>query len=61
MAPQTPIFSPITRQVNGYKQSTSNATRPLMYPDEIEQMDNSECLILIRGQKTVKSDEDNSR
>ena len=55
MAPQTPIFSPITRQVNGYKQSTSNATRPLMYPDEIEQMDNSECLILIRGQKPLKA------
>ena len=25
-----------------------------MYPDEIEQMDNSECLILIRGQKPLK-------
>ena len=55
MAPQTPLFSPITRQVNGYKQNTSNATRPLMYPDEIEQMDNRECLILVRGQKPLKA------
>ena len=55
MAPQTPLFSPITRQVNGYKQNTSNATRPLMYPDEIEHMDNRECLILVRGQKPLKA------
>ncbi|MCI8521127.1 MAG: type IV secretory system conjugative DNA transfer family protein [Clostridia bacterium] len=55
MAPQTPLFSPITRQVNGYKQNTSNATRPLMYPDEIEHMDNRECLIMVRGQKPLKA------
>lgn len=55
MAPQTPLFSPITRQVNGYKQNTSNAMRPLMYPDEIEHMDNRECLILVRGQKPLKA------
>lgn len=55
MSPQTPIFSPVTKQVNGYKQNTSNATRPLMYPDEIERMDNRECLILVRGQKPVKA------
>ncbi len=55
MTPQTPLFSPITRQVNGYKQNTSNATRPLMYPDEIEHMDNRECLIMVRGQKPLKA------
>lgn len=55
MSPQTPIFSPVTKQVNGYKQNTSNTTRPLMYPDEIERMDNRECLILVRGQKPIKA------
>ena len=55
MAPQTPLFSPISKQVNGYKQNTSNDTRPLMYPDEIEHMDNRECLILVRGQKPLKA------
>lgn len=55
MAPQTPLFSPITREVRGYRQNTSNATRPLMYPEEIQQMDNSECLILVRGRKPVKA------
>ena len=37
------------------EQNTSNATRPLMYPDEIEHMDNRECLILVRGQKPLKA------
>ena len=55
MSPQTPLFSPITREVRGYRQNTSNATRPLMYPEEIQQMDNSECLILVRGRKPVKA------
>jgi type IV secretion system protein VirD4 len=55
MSPQTPLFSPITRQVNGYRQNTSNAMRPLMYPDEIEHMDNRECLIMVRGQKPLKA------
>ena len=55
MAPQTPLFSPVTNEVRGYKQNTSNATRPLMYPEEIQQMDNSECLILVRGRKPIKA------
>ena len=54
MVPQTPLFSPITREVTGYRQTKSNNTRPLMYPEEILQMDNKECLVLIRGQKPLK-------
>ena len=54
MAPQTPLFSPITREITGYRQTKSNNTRPLMYPEEILQMDNRECLVLIRGQKPLK-------
>lgn len=54
MAPQTPLFSPITREVRGYRTTKSNNTRPLMYPEEILQMDNRECLLLIRGQKPLK-------
>lgn len=55
MAPQTPLFSPITREVTGYRTTKSNNTRPLMYPEEILQMDNKECLLLIRGQKPLKA------
>lgn len=55
MAPQTPLFSPITREVTGYRQTKSNNTRPLMYPEEILQMDNRECLVIIRGQKPIKA------
>lgn len=33
----------------------SRNTRPLMYPEEILQMDNKECLLLIRGQKPLKA------
>lgn len=54
MSPQTPLFSPITREVTGYRQTKSNNSRPLMYPEEILQMDNRECLVLIRGQKPLK-------
>jgi len=54
MAPQTPLFSPITREVTGYRQTKTNNTRPLMYPEEILQMDNKQCLVLIRGQKPLK-------
>lgn len=55
MAPQTPLFSPITREVTGYRQTKSNTTRPLMYPEEVMQLDNSECLLLIRGQKPIRA------
>lgn len=55
MAPQTPLFSPITREVTGYRQTKMNNSRPLMYPEEILQMDNKECLLLIRGQKPLKA------
>ena len=54
MAPQTPLFSPITREVTGYRQTKSNNSRPLMYPEEVLQLDNKECLLLIRGQKLLK-------
>ncbi|MBS7297661.1 MAG: type IV secretory system conjugative DNA transfer family protein [Eubacteriales bacterium] len=54
MAPQTPLFSPITREVTGYRETKSNNQRPLMYPEEILQMDNKECLLLLRGQKPLK-------
>ena len=55
MAPQTPLFSPITREVTGYRQTKSNNTRPLMYPEEVLQLDNKECLLLIRGQTPLKA------
>ena len=55
MAPQTPLFSPITREVTGYRQTKSNNTRPLMYPEEVLQLDNRDCLLLIRGQKPLKA------
>ena len=55
MAPQTPLFSPITREVTGYRQTRSNNTRPLMYPEEVLQLDNRDCLLLIRGQKPLKA------
>jgi type IV secretion system protein VirD4 len=55
MAPQTPLFSPITREVTGYRQTKSNNTRPLMYPEEVLQLDNKECMLLIRGQKPLKA------
>lgn len=54
MAPQTQLFSPITREVTGYRQTKANNTRPLMYPEEVLQLDNKECLLLIRGQKPLK-------
>jgi len=54
MAPQTPLFSPITREVTGYRQTKSNNTRPLMYPEEVLQLDNRECILLIRGQKPLR-------
>jgi len=55
MAPQTPLFSPVSREISGYRVTKSNNTRPLMYPEEILQMDNKECLLLIRGQKPLKA------
>ena len=54
--PQTPLLSPITREVTGYRQTKSNSTRPLMYPEEVLQMDNKQCLVLIRGQKPLKGE-----
>lgn len=53
-SPQTPLFSPFKREVTGYRESCSNSTRPLMYPDEVLQLDNRECLLLIRGQKPLR-------
>lgn len=55
MAPQTPLFAPVTREVTGYRQNKMNNTRPLMYPEEVLQLDNKECLLLIRGHKPVKA------
>ena len=55
MAPQTPLFSPITKEVTGYRQNKMNYTRPLMYPVEVLQLDNKECLLLIRGHKPLKA------
>ena len=55
MSPQTPLFSPIKREVTGYRQTKSNTMRPLMYPEEVLQLDNRECLLLIRGQKPIKA------
>jgi type IV secretion system protein VirD4 len=55
MSPQTPLFSPFTSSARPYSQTRSNNTRPLMYPDEILRLDNSECLIFLRGQKPLKA------
>lgn len=55
MTPQTPLLSPLSREFTGYRTTKANNTRPLMYPEEILQMDNKECLILIRGQKPLKA------
>ena len=42
MAPQTPLFSPIIREVTGCCQIKLNNIRPLMYPEEVLQLDNQE-------------------
>lgn len=55
MAPQTPLLSPLSRELTGYRTTKSNNTRPLMYPEEILQMDNKECLLMIRGHKPLKA------
>jgi type IV secretion system protein VirD4 len=56
MAPQTPLFSPITNAHSArYSETKSNFSRPLMYPDEIYRLDNRESLILIRGHKPLKA------
>lgn len=54
MTPQAPLFSPVPRDIRGFRESKSNNTRPLMYPEEVLQLDNRDCILLIRGQKPLK-------
>jgi type IV secretion system protein VirD4 len=52
--PQQPLFSPIYSSTRPYSISRSATQRMLMMPDEIMQMDNKECLVLIRGRRPLR-------
>jgi type IV secretion system protein VirD4 len=52
--PQQPLFSPIYSSTRPYSISRSAAQRMLMMPDEIMQMDNKDCLVLIRGRRPLR-------
>lgn len=52
--PMQPLFSPIYNTTRPYSQTKSNTQRALLLPDEIQHMDNRECLVMLRGQKPLK-------
>lgn len=52
--PQQPLFSPVYGSTKPYSISRSATQRLLMMPDEIMQMDNKECLVLIRGRRPLR-------
>lgn len=52
--PMMPLFSPIYSSTRPYSQTKSNTQRALLQPDEIQRMDNRECLVMLRGQKPLK-------
>jgi len=52
--PLMPLFSPIYSSTRPYSQTRSNTQRPIMMPDEILRMDNSQCLVLLRGQPPLQ-------
>lgn len=51
--PLMPLFSPVYGTTRPYSQTRSNTQRALMQPDEIQRMDNKQCLVLLRGQKPM--------
>ena len=48
--PQTPLFSPLQNNIRPYSMTRSNTQRALMQPDEVLRLDNSQCIVLLRGQ-----------
>jgi len=54
--PLMPLFSPVFHSTRPYSQTRSNTKRALMMPDEIMRMDNSKCIVLLRGQKPLLLD-----
>jgi type IV secretion system protein VirD4 len=52
--PQQPLFSPVYNSTRPYSITRSATQRLLMMPDEIMQMDNKECLVLIRGRRPLR-------
>lgn len=52
--PQQPLFSPVYNSTKPYSITRSATQRLLMMPDEIMQLDNKECLILIRGRRPLR-------
>ena len=51
--PLMPLFSPVYSTTRPYSQTRSNTQRALMQPDEIQRMDNKQCIVLLRGQKPM--------
>ena len=54
--PLTPLFSPINNSTRPYSQTRTSTKRALMMPDEILQMDNKKCIVLLRGRKPLLLD-----
>lgn len=52
--PQMPLFSPVYNSTRPYSITRSATQRLLMMPDEIMQLDNKECLVLIRGRRPLR-------
>ena len=52
--PLQPLFSPIFNSTRPYSQSRSNTQRPLMLPDELLRLDNSQEIVLFRGHKPLQ-------
>ena len=53
--PLMPLFSPVYSTTRPYSQTRSNTQRALMQPDEIQRMDNKQCLVLLRGRSPCSS------
>ena len=51
--PLMPLFSPVYNSTRPYSQTRSNTQRALMQPDEVQRMDNRQCLVLLRGQRPM--------
>ena len=51
--PLMPLFSPVYSTTRPYSQTRSNTQRALMQPDEVQRMDNKQCIVLLRGQKPM--------
>ena len=48
--PQTPLFSPLQNTIRPYSMTRSNTQRALMQPDEVLRLDNSQSIVMLRGQ-----------